>query len=482
MAIREGRWDCTSCGSTGVPGRHVDCPGCGRPRPEGTRFYLGDDAPVMADPERLAEARAGADWACARCGGTSRASLTECGGCGAPRAGATPAPPEPAPPGPSGEPRAPVAATPPFPADAADLPAAAAEAASTPPDAADAADTVSAPIGLEAAIAALPVAEVPPDRGAAPPRPPTWPLGLARARKRDYAVTLPLILLAVWVGIVQVARYREAIRIHPAVVVDKEWRRSLWMERHDTVEEAYWTLPESAVVVRKEKQVHHTERVQTGYRESTRSVPTTTTVQDGYDEVEAPVTERVQTGSASYTCGQRDLGNGYFEDVTCSRPVYESRTATRTERRAREREVTSYETVTDRVPVYEDRPVYADWYVYRVPRWHISDSVVSTSRTAVPAWPALPPRDSTRYRLYDRKEWILVTVVNGAGERVQIRVDSATWKRYRPGQRVAYRVPDYLNVDLLPADSLPECRSWHGGRGEAPPASVGCSPRRSRAR
>jgi hypothetical protein len=64
------------------------------------------------------------------------------------------------------------------------------------------------------------------------------------------------------------------------------------MERHDIVEEAFWTVPEGAVVVRKEKQVHHYERVRTGFRESTRRVPTTTTVQDGYEEVEAPVTER----------------------------------------------------------------------------------------------------------------------------------------------------------------------------------------------
>lgn len=468
MAIREGRWDCTSCGSTGVFGRHVDCPGCGRPRPAGTRFYLSDDAPVVVDRERLAEARAGADWACARCGGSNRAALAECGGCGAPREGA---PAEPPPPVASAEPVAPAPlAVPP------------AAAASTPPDAAGATDAVSAPIGLEAAIAALPAAEVPPERAAPPPRPPTWPLGLARARKRDYAVTMPLILLAVWVGIVDVARYRESIRMHPAVVVDKEWRRSLWMQRHAFVEEGFWTLPESAVVVRKEKQLHHYERVRTGYRESTRSVPTTTTVQDGYDEVETPVTERVQTGSASYTCGQKDLGNGYFEDVTCSRPVYESRTTTRTERRAREREVTSYETVTDQVPVYENRPVYADWYVYRVPRWQLADSVVSASRTATPAWPALPNQDDSLYRLYDRKEWILVTVLNGAGERVKIEVDSATWARYRPGQRVAYRVPDFLNIDLLPADSLPECRRWHAGRGEPPPASLGCSRRRAGAR
>lgn len=33
MAICEGRWDCPSCGSTAIYGRHVECAGC-------ARFYL----------------------------------------------------------------------------------------------------------------------------------------------------------------------------------------------------------------------------------------------------------------------------------------------------------------------------------------------------------------------------------------------------------------------------------------------------------
>lgn len=85
MAIREGRWDCPSCGSTGIYGRHVDCPGCNKPRPAGIRFYLSDDAPVVTNPEQLREARAGADWACEHCGASNRATEDNCLGCGAER-------------------------------------------------------------------------------------------------------------------------------------------------------------------------------------------------------------------------------------------------------------------------------------------------------------------------------------------------------------------------------------------------------------
>jgi ribosomal protein L40E len=85
MAIREGRWDCPGCGSRSVYGRHVDCPGCGKPRPAGTRFYLTDDAPVITDAAQLAEANAGADWICGHCGASTRATQTDCGGCGVAR-------------------------------------------------------------------------------------------------------------------------------------------------------------------------------------------------------------------------------------------------------------------------------------------------------------------------------------------------------------------------------------------------------------
>ncbi|HEX8905532.1 MAG TPA: hypothetical protein VF771_11850, partial [Longimicrobiaceae bacterium] len=85
MAIREGRWDCPSCGSKGQLGRHVYCTGCGAPRPKEIRFYLPEDAEAVTDASQMVQATAGADWVCEHCGGSARATDADCPGCGAPR-------------------------------------------------------------------------------------------------------------------------------------------------------------------------------------------------------------------------------------------------------------------------------------------------------------------------------------------------------------------------------------------------------------
>jgi hypothetical protein len=88
MAIREGRWDCPSCGRKGNRGPEKHCAGCGAPRGEEVSFYLPEDAPEVTDPEALARARSGPDWHCPYCGGDNRADYPHCTGCGAPKDGA----------------------------------------------------------------------------------------------------------------------------------------------------------------------------------------------------------------------------------------------------------------------------------------------------------------------------------------------------------------------------------------------------------
>jgi len=85
MAIREGRWDCPSCGAVAQLGRHVYCTACGAPRPQEVRFYLPEDAEAVTDAGQLAQGSAGPDWICEHCGGSARATDRECPGCGAPR-------------------------------------------------------------------------------------------------------------------------------------------------------------------------------------------------------------------------------------------------------------------------------------------------------------------------------------------------------------------------------------------------------------
>ena len=72
MAVREGRWDCQYCGTMGILGRHTVCTSCAKSRPEGTKFYLADDAPVVTEGQQLKEAQLGADWICPYCASSNR--------------------------------------------------------------------------------------------------------------------------------------------------------------------------------------------------------------------------------------------------------------------------------------------------------------------------------------------------------------------------------------------------------------------------
>lgn len=85
MAIREGRWDCESCGHQAILGRELSCPKCGYRRPEGVKFYLPEDAETVTDEELIARAEAGADWICEWCGSSSVATVEACSQCGAER-------------------------------------------------------------------------------------------------------------------------------------------------------------------------------------------------------------------------------------------------------------------------------------------------------------------------------------------------------------------------------------------------------------
>src|SRR5690606_30750204 len=82
MAVREGLWNCTHCG-TANRGRDMACLSCGKPRDPEVEFYLADETAQVKDADLLETARAGADWSCEFCGTDNRASLISCRQCGA---------------------------------------------------------------------------------------------------------------------------------------------------------------------------------------------------------------------------------------------------------------------------------------------------------------------------------------------------------------------------------------------------------------
>lgn len=336
MAIREGRWDCPTCGTVGLPGRQVGCTSCGNPRPEGVRFYLADDAAEVDDAGQLTQARGGTDWICEHCGASARAVETACPGCGAERGSS-----------PGQQTR-------------------------------------------EYTMDEVPRSGQPARSMAAAPVPPKR----KRGWKAPAAVVAVIGGIVWWNGPVETS----------ATVASKNWERAIEVQEYRTVREEDWSVPSGGREQRSFRAVREHRQVLDHYETKTREV-----------------SERVQTGTRTYTCGQRDLGNGYFEDVTCTEPEY----------------TTNYRTETYQDPVYRQEPVYATKYAYEIERWIPDDTVWARGDAArQPAWPA--PQIGRNMREGARIQRYVLHLADGE-ERYEREVTEAQFQRYRQGQEVKLR-------------------------------------------
>lgn len=133
-----------------------------------------------------------------------------------------------------------------------------------------------------------------------------------------------------------------------------EWERAVEIQTLTTVTEEGWELPADAFVVAESEEIRSYDQIIVGYTEEARQV-----------------SEQVYVGENTYVCGQRDLGNGFFEDIMCSDPIYE----------------TEYSTVYEEVPVYDQVPVYDTFYTYEVDKWVTTRTERLTGTGQESAWP-----------------------------------------------------------------------------------------------
>jgi hypothetical protein len=191
-------------------------------------------------------------------------------------------------------------------------------------------------------------------------------------------------------------------------VTGHRWERTLAIEEQRTVTEEGWEgeLPAGARSLSSSREIHHHNRVRIGTETRTRTV-----------------SERVQTGTERVKVGERDLGNGYFEDVYEDRPVYEER----------EHEETYEE------PVYREDPVYQLRYRYQVDKWVASRDAKAQGQDRTPRWPdaglGSKEREGRRAELYE----VLFEDRDGAGRIYRAR-DEVEWQGFEPGTKVRARV------------------------------------------
>ncbi|NJL04591.1 MAG: hypothetical protein HC911_06715 [Chloroflexaceae bacterium] len=179
------------------------------------------------------------------------------------------------------------------------------------------------------------------------------------------------------------------------------WERTIAIEELQTVTEEGWEIPAGGRRLSERQAVYGYNQVLTGYETRTRNV-----------------SEQVQVGTETYTCGQRDLGNGFFEEVQCDRPVYETRTRSET-----------YEE-----PIYQAVPIMRTSYTYEIDRWRVVTTrrVGGSNRRA--EWPTLNLRDNQRAGT--RTEQYIVVLEDGNRRRYELEVSQAQWEALREGQRV----------------------------------------------
>ncbi len=354
MTIREGRWDCPHCGTTGILGRHQQCLNCGSPRPEGVKFYLPENAPEVTDEQQLAQARSGPDWACEHCGASNSAGNGFCTQCGAPK-GSSP----------------------------------------------------------EQAVKVYTPNQVPrtgkisqPIQNLQPPLP--------KKRSRPWGighwVALMVLVLSIGLG-VRFILPREV----SAIVTQETWERTIQVEIYKTVTEEGWSVPAGGRLLSQRAEIHHYNQVLDRYETRTRQV-----------------SERVQVGTTTRVCGQRDLGNGYFEDVTCTEPVYETR----------------YRTETYQEPIYRQEPVYQTKYRYEIEKWVYNRTAKATGTQQQPYWPSLTlaanEREATRTEDYK------VVLTDAKGKAYEIQLNQQDWQTFDVGQTHKLKVSFFgENVEIL---------------------------------
>lgn len=373
MTIREGRWLCPSCGSENL-GRAEACAACGAARPRGVRFYLPGDAPAVAEAALLRDARSGADWHCSHCGGANPNSLDgqrveRCRHCGEARDETD-------------------ADTPVRAFGAGEAPAtaqAAREAERTERQEAAGERRAARPSGDEMGRRAL-----------------AAPRSLRGALLAALAL-LALAIFALWAW----------PRAHEGRVAEMAWTRTIDVERLVTHVEGGWEVPAGGRPVSQERRVR-------SYRD----------VVDHYETRTRQVSYQVADGSESYACGSTDLGNGYFEDRTCSRTTYR----------------TEYRTESYQAPVYRQEPVHDTWHTWEEDRGEVARTPRAEGGDTPPAWPAT--RLGEREREGARTE-ALLAVLEDEGGRTSVALPPAEWGALDEGDAVRWREGPLSGVRLL---------------------------------
>ena len=226
----------------------------------------------------------------------------------------------------------------------------------------------------------------------------------------------PVIVFVLIAALVTGLVYLFIPKEHDLTVTDIRWERNIDIEEYRTVNESDWYLPDGGRLQYTNREIHHYEDVLDHYETKTRQVP-----KERYVRTETVVT------------GYRDLGNGYFEEITSSRDIYE----------------TYYETETYQEAVYRSEPVYRTKYYYEIERWVYDRTETSQAADKHPEWPLMNLAENERES--SRKETYTVTGKDEEGEEYTFTLSYADWERVHLGQEIEVKL-SFGHGELISVD------------------------------
>lgn len=370
MAIREGRWDCSSCGQVNL-GRFEQCRSCGIGRGSDVAFYLPSGEAAISDADLIADAQSGRDWHCDHCDNSNKGSADRCTSCGNQR---------------DGEDKE-----------------------------HDALRDVIMSSGAQKPKAERPKARPDRPRRSTPAARAAHPMSAEGAKPSKLKPSVPWVIAAVvaLIGILLIASFTVPFTAH-GQVADKSWQRSISIAQIKPFQDSGWHKPSDAYDVSSERKFRHYETVTVGYTTKTETS-----------------TERYQSGTETYVCGQQSMGNGYFQDRTCSRATYSTRPVTK----------------TVQVPITEERPVYDTWYEYTQDRWVTVRNRSSSGKDDEPYWAeyTLAPQGE---RVGNRREaYIVVTKIEDDTQ--ELRLSQQDWNGYQINDKLVLKTDFWGRVKSL---------------------------------
>ena len=367
----EALWNCSYCGTKGNRGSIRECPNCGNPRGEDVKFYMPGQITYVSE-EKAKTINRNPDWVCPYCNSLNSDSLSHCESCGSERT-----------------------------SENLDYFSAQKEKrARVHKETYMAKDFEK---GWQADFCNDSNDDYVPEKSK---KEATFATDLVESLANlvtnygKYLISIPILLVAIW-GLIALF----SPKIEVVTINNFEWYRSIEIERYQTVEESDWHLPSEA-------RLQYTQTEISGYR----------SVLDHYEKRSREVEKTRISGYETYTTRYRDLGNGYFEEETATRPVYE----------------TYYETEYYEEPVYRQEPIFATKYYYEIDKWLYERSVVTGEKNQSPYWGE--PNLAADERVSYKSEEYYILGLNQKDKEKKISLAYTDWQNLSINQTIKVKV------------------------------------------